>query len=215
MSEWPFLRRILCIDFSCIVHIMTGVSGGSIDTAYHSLPLNYPSSATIAHIPPPPTIPLHASIRALMSSIENISRAPFPFLAARLQLISPTWRKHYAYLSTFFDDKIAEAEGKKDEDIELATDADCVVDMAVRRQEREGMGQTGKVELVDELMTYVVQVSQSLFPQPLDLELRDCMFQRRPRYNGSDACMVRQVYRQGPRYPASAPRRSMCCLWAG
>ncbi|KAF8598832.1 cytochrome P450 [Ceratobasidium sp. AG-I] len=137
------------------VHIMMGKSGGSIDAAFNSLPPSLPSSAAIAHIPNSPSPPLHASIRAMMASVERVASAVFPPLAARLEWISPTWRKHYAYLSTFFDDKIAEAKGRKEEDTGVATDAECVVDMAVQKEERDEMGRMGREEFVDELMTYV------------------------------------------------------------
>ncbi|KAF8597485.1 cytochrome P450 [Ceratobasidium sp. AG-I] len=140
-----------------IVNIMTGTSAGSIDAAYNSLPSILSSSAAIAHIPPSPIPPLHASIREMMASIERVSVAVFSPLAARLEWISPAWRKHYAYLSTFFNDKITEARAKEERDAGLATDADSVVDMVVQREEQEGMGKMGRQELVDELMTYVMQ----------------------------------------------------------
>ena len=147
---------LLRVKYVWSVNIMTATSGGSIDTAYNTLPSSLPSSAAIAHIPPSPTPPLHASIRAMMASIEYISETAFPSLSTRVQWISPTWRKHYAYLSTFFNDKIADAKEKKHEDTGLATDADCVVDMAMQREGREGMGNMEREELVDELMTYVM-----------------------------------------------------------
>ncbi|KAF8597491.1 cytochrome P450 [Ceratobasidium sp. AG-I] len=140
-----------------IVNIMTGISGGSIDAAYSSLPSSLPSPAAISHIPTFHTPHLHASIRAMIASIERVSQAVFPSLAARIEWISPTWRKHYTYLNTFFDKTIAEARAKKERDTGLATDADSVVDMAVQREEREGMGKVGRQELVDELMTYFLQ----------------------------------------------------------
>ncbi|KAF8598831.1 cytochrome P450 [Ceratobasidium sp. AG-I] len=139
-----------------IVNIMTGTSAGSIDAAYDALPPSLPTSTSIARIPPSPSPPLHASIRAMMASIEYISETAFPSLSARLEWISPTWRKHYTNFSTFFDAKIAEAKEKKEENTGLATDAECVVDMAVQREGREGMGSMGREELVDELMTYVI-----------------------------------------------------------
>lgn len=155
MSRCIYKLKDLCIKPIYIVSVMISASGGSIDAAYNSLPSSLPSSAAIAHIPPPPTTPLHASVRAMIASVERLATAPFPFLAARLEWISPTWRKHYTYLNTFFDNKIAEAR-KNVEDMDLVTDADCVVDMAVQREEQEGMSQMGREELVDELMTYIM-----------------------------------------------------------
>lgn len=156
------LANVLRIKSGFLVNIMKGISGGSIDTALNSLPSTLPSSGAIAHIPPPPNIPLHASVRAMMTSIEHTSTSMLPYVAARLEWITPTWRKHYVYLSTFFDDKIAEASDmKQGEDTGLATDTDCVIDMAVQRREREGMGKMEREEFVDELMIYIMQVTHS------------------------------------------------------
>lgn len=95
----------------------------------------------------------------MMASIERASTAAFPSLTARLIWASPAWRKHYALFSTLFDDGIAEARKKEESEGKgLATDADCVVDMVVQRETREGAEKVGKGEVVDELMTYVMQV---------------------------------------------------------
>ncbi|KAF8598830.1 cytochrome P450 [Ceratobasidium sp. AG-I] len=145
-----------------IVDIMTNTSGGSIDAAYNFLPLSLPSSTTIPRITTPPSPHLHASIRAMMASMEYVSKAVFPPLATRLEWISPTWRKHYTYLNTFFDAKIAEAKEKKGEDTGLATDTDCVVDMAIQREGREGLKMIGRGELVDELITYIIGGQDSM-----------------------------------------------------
>ncbi|KAF8599423.1 cytochrome P450 [Ceratobasidium sp. AG-I] len=144
-----------------IVNIMTSASSGGINAAYSSLPSDLSSSAAIVQFPHPPDPPLHASVRAMMESIEHVSTAVFPSLTTRLERISPTWRKHYAYISTFFDNKLVEASGtNQDDNTGLATDADCVVDMAMQREDREGMAKMGREELVDELMTYIMRVAQ-------------------------------------------------------
>ncbi|KAF8597487.1 cytochrome P450 [Ceratobasidium sp. AG-I] len=141
-----------------IVNITMGTSPGCIDTAYTSLPSSLPStSSAILHIPQPPSPPIHLALRAMMASIERSATAAFPFLTARLIWASPTWRKHYTLFSTFFDEGIAEARRKEESEGKgLATDADCVVDMVVQRETREGAEKLGKREIVDELMTYVI-----------------------------------------------------------
>jgi hypothetical protein len=99
----------------------------------------------------------------MMESIERTSSAPFPALSARLFVwTSPAWRKSYDMLSTFFNEGITQARARESENMMmkqgegLATDADCVLDMIVQREAREGVERFGKGEMLDELMTYVM-----------------------------------------------------------
>lgn len=148
-----------------IVNITMGTLAGCIDAAYTSLPTYLPSgnaSSRVAHIPKPPSQPIHSALRTMMASIERACQAAFPSLTARLIWASPTWRKHYALFSKFVNDGITEAREKEEnEGHELATDADCVVDMVVQREAREGAEKVGREEMIDELMTYVMQVVRS------------------------------------------------------
>ncbi|KAG9076153.1 hypothetical protein FRC06_009672 [Ceratobasidium sp. 370] len=141
-----------------IVNITMGISPGCIDTAYISLPV--PTSRTDAiHLPHSSSPPLHTALRTMMESIEYTSQAAFPSLTARLFVWpSPAWRKSYNMLSTFFNQAIAQARagGDMEKAGGLVTDADCVLDMIVQREAREGAERFGKDELLDELMTYVI-----------------------------------------------------------
>ncbi|KAG8738325.1 hypothetical protein FRC10_006996 [Ceratobasidium sp. 414] len=149
-----------------IVSITMGDSPGFIDVVYGSLPTSPApltpdaGSAQFTQIDLPP---LHKSLRAMMESIEHIQHNPFPFPIARIfTWMSPSWRKSYNTISEFLNKHIREARERETEISKakqgdgLATDADCVVDMIVQREAREGAETFDKGELLDELMTYVL-----------------------------------------------------------
>ncbi|ELU36161.1 hypothetical protein AG1IA_09809 [Rhizoctonia solani AG-1 IA] len=134
---------------------------GCVETAYNALSAEVIQSNGIVHLPQFDLPPLHEALRAMMESIERASGSPFPMLSARLfTYTSPVWRKQYKLLSSFLSNAIScsrEREailGNKGEG--LATDADCVLDMIIQREAREGAEAFGKGEMLDELMTYVL-----------------------------------------------------------
>ncbi|KAF8694126.1 cytochrome P450, partial [Rhizoctonia solani] len=143
-----------------IVNITMGSPLGCVETAHNALPAEVIQSNGIVHLPQFNLPPLHEALRAMMESIERASGSPFPMLSARLfTYTSPVWRKQYKLLSSFLSNAIScsrEREailGNKGEG--LATDADCVLDMIIQREAREGAEAFGKGEMLDELMTYV------------------------------------------------------------
>jgi hypothetical protein len=136
---------------------------GCVEAAYNAFPSKIFQSDGVAHLPHFQPPPLHEALRAIMESIERASGSPFPMLSARLfTYTSPTWRKQYKLLSSFFSSAIIRSRereailGNKGEG--LATDADCVLDMIIQREAREGAEVFGKGEMLDELMTYVLSV---------------------------------------------------------
>ncbi|GAB1524657.1 hypothetical protein RhiTH_007811 [Rhizoctonia solani] len=144
-----------------IVNITMGSPLGCVETAYNALSAEVIQSNGIVHLPQFDLPPLHEALRAMMESIERASGSPFPMLSARLfTYTSPVWRKQYKLLSSFLSNAIScsrEREailGNKGEG--LATDADCVLDMIIQREAREGAEAFGKGEMLDELMTYVL-----------------------------------------------------------
>ncbi|KAG8746639.1 hypothetical protein FRC10_004242 [Ceratobasidium sp. 414] len=141
-----------------VVNITMGISPDCVDTAYISLAAST-SNTGVIHIPHSSSPPLHMALRTMMESIEYTSQAAFPGLTARLFVWpSPAWRKSYNMLSAFFNEGIAQARARESMELAkgLATDADCVLDMIVQREAREGAERFGKDELLDELMTYVI-----------------------------------------------------------
>ncbi|CAE6374597.1 unnamed protein product [Rhizoctonia solani] len=143
-----------------IVNITTGSPLGCVETAYNALPSELIQSDGIVHLPHVEPPPLHEALRAMMQSIEKASGAPFPMISARLfTYTSTTWRQQYKLLSSFLSSAITRSRereailGNKSEG--LATDADCVLDMIIQREAREGAETFGKGEMLDELMTYL------------------------------------------------------------
>ncbi|GAB1524644.1 hypothetical protein RhiTH_007798 [Rhizoctonia solani] len=144
-----------------IVNITMGSPLGCVETAYNALSAEVIQSNGIVHLPQFDLPPLHEALRAMMESIERASGSPFPMLSARLfTYTSPVWRKQYKLLNSFLSNAISHSRereailGSKGEG--LVTDADCVLDMIIQREAREGAEAFGKGEMLDELMTYVL-----------------------------------------------------------
>ncbi|CAE6374587.1 unnamed protein product [Rhizoctonia solani] len=96
----------------------------------------------------------------MIKEIERSLQAPFPVLTTWLfTYTSPAWWKHYNFMKTFFTNAIAQARGRETElggtGQGLATNADCVLDMIVQREGREGEEAFGKDNILDEFITYV------------------------------------------------------------
>ncbi|KAG9077180.1 hypothetical protein FS749_010965, partial [Ceratobasidium sp. UAMH 11750] len=149
-----------------IISIAMGDSPSFLDVAYTSLPTSASSIALGAspiRFPQSDFPPLHKSLREMIESTERVLFTPLPIRVAKLfTWMSPSWRKSYNTISEFFNKNIREAREREAEPAKmkqgdgLATDADCVVDMIVQREAREGAETFEKGELLDELMTYVL-----------------------------------------------------------
>lgn len=101
---------------------------------------------------------LYKAMRAAPANLNLGFQLPFSSVTLPLYLwFSPTWRNHLKtlrdYLTGFIDaarkreDLIAESEGR------LTTDADCMLDMFIQQELREGAEGFSSDELFDELMT--------------------------------------------------------------
>ncbi|KAG8773707.1 hypothetical protein FRC12_002368 [Ceratobasidium sp. 428] len=102
-------------------------------------------------------------MRVMMQGIERVSSSTFPAMTARLFLwTSPSWRRAFNTFTAFFTKEIVRARDRENEvmkkksESRLATDADCVLDMLLQREGREGSEKLTQQELLDELLTYVV-----------------------------------------------------------
>ncbi|KAG8767496.1 hypothetical protein FRC12_006218 [Ceratobasidium sp. 428] len=144
-----------------ILSIAIGDSPSFIDMIYTSLsPIT--SDEGLAQFSHSELPPLQKSSRKMMETIESMQLSPFPVTIARLfAWMAPSRRKSYRVISGFLGGKITEARAREAEfstkqGEALATDADCVVDMIVQREAREGAEKFDDGELLDELMTYVL-----------------------------------------------------------
>jgi hypothetical protein len=105
-------------------------------------------------------MPLCRAIGALVANIDRGATLPFPGVTFPIYLwFSSTWRKEQKLLRTFLFDTIETA--RKREDLaaksgELMTDADCVVDMLIQQEKREGSETFGPDEMLDELTVLIM-----------------------------------------------------------
>ncbi|KAG8702892.1 hypothetical protein FRC09_004478 [Ceratobasidium sp. 395] len=149
-----------------IVNITLGTSPCCIGTAFASLPASLSSSAQNANFfqfSEHSSSSLHSVMRVMMQGIERVSSSTFPAMTARLFLwTSPSWRRAFNTFTAFFTKEIVRARDRENEvmkkksESRLATDADCVLDMLLQREGREGSEKLTQQELLDELLTYVV-----------------------------------------------------------
>ncbi|CAE6466128.1 unnamed protein product [Rhizoctonia solani] len=142
------------------VNITFGDSIGCIESAYRALPSTYSPSTTIAHFPPSEPPPVYTAGKVIAKAIQEALQSPFPRLTTWLfTYTSPTWWRNYNLMVSFFTSAIARAR-RREAELEsagkgLSTDADCVLDMIVQRERREGVETLGDRDILDELITYV------------------------------------------------------------
>ncbi|CAE6436606.1 unnamed protein product [Rhizoctonia solani] len=142
-----------------IINIALGDSIGCIKAAHDALPSAYSKSNNIAPLPfaEPPT--LYTAGKAMSKGVERSLQSAFPTLSTWLfNYTSPAWWKNYDFIVSFFTNAITRAREREIEIGEtgqgLSTNADCVVDMIVQREEREGAEILGDRDILDELITY-------------------------------------------------------------
>ncbi|KAH7334115.1 cytochrome P450 [Rhizoctonia solani] len=141
--------------------ITTGSSFGCIESALAALPTGRIQWAPIVHLPSPIPPLLYGAVSAMMESVEAAIKAPFPSLHARLiKYTSPSWRKQFGIFSSFLEHAISESRKQEamteERDVRLATDADCVLDMIVQCEAREGAEAFGEGAIHDELMSFIL-----------------------------------------------------------
>ncbi|KAG8700977.1 hypothetical protein FRC11_012524, partial [Ceratobasidium sp. 423] len=140
--------------------ITMGSSFGCIGSAQTALPTGTLQSSCVVQLPRPNPPPLYGAVSAMMEGVEAAIKAPFPSLYAWLnKYTSSSWRKQFNILSSFLNHAITEAREResmteKDES-GLATDADCVLDMIIQREVREGAEAFGEAAIHDELMSFI------------------------------------------------------------
>ncbi|KDN35291.1 hypothetical protein RSAG8_11726, partial [Rhizoctonia solani AG-8 WAC10335] len=146
-----------------IVNITMGHPLGCIESGLASLaaePVQEPAGSNIVYFSRPELPPLHRAIIKMIQSLDRVCKVPFPLLYARIfNYGSPLWRKEYNSIIAFLNSAITEAQGRRNtteqNGIDLSTDADCVLDMLIQHQAREGAEKFGKAEIQDELMMYL------------------------------------------------------------
>ncbi|KAG9101805.1 hypothetical protein FRC06_002590 [Ceratobasidium sp. 370] len=153
-------------SLDAIVNITVGTSPRCIDTSFAALSASLSASTlgpNLVQFSQHNSLSLHSVMRVMMQGIERVRSSAFPALTARLFLwTSPSWRKAYNTLTTFFTEEIVRARVREGEITMvrqgggLATDADCVLDMLLQREAREGTEKLSQRELLDELLTYVI-----------------------------------------------------------
>ncbi|KAH7334113.1 cytochrome P450 [Rhizoctonia solani] len=156
-----------CLDIQLatmdnIVGLTTGAPLGCIEATLAALTTGHIQSTGVMHFPHPNPPPLFRAILRMLETIEAATKALSPSLYGRfVKFTSASWRKEYATLSAFVNNQISESRKREEMNMGeklgsiLSTDADCVVDMIIQREAREGVEAFGEGEIHDELLLYV------------------------------------------------------------
>ncbi|KAH7317990.1 cytochrome P450 [Rhizoctonia solani] len=145
-----------------IVSIAMGHSLGCIKSALSALPVRQIQEPSgIANFSRPTLPALYEAIVRLLEGLDRTCKVPFPLLYARIfNYGSPSWRKGYNSITTVLNNAFLEAQGRNDttghQGNSLSTDAECVLDMLLQQQAREGEEKFRKEEIFDELMMYII-----------------------------------------------------------
>jgi hypothetical protein len=105
-------------------------------------------------------MPLSRSISALVTKIDHGANLPFPSVTFPIYLwLSPTWRKEREFLRSFLLDAVEAAKRREDvaaQSTGLMTDADCVADMLIQQEKRDGSEAFGTDEMLDEMTVFIM-----------------------------------------------------------
>jgi hypothetical protein len=147
---------------TAIAAILTGSTSGGLDHALGSISTSSSTEPGVLDISNGEIMPLCRAIGALITNIDQGATLPFPSVTFPIYLwFSPTWRKEHKLLRTFLFDTIETARQREDlvaQSGGLMTDADCVVDMLIQQEKREGSEAFGADEMLDELTVLIVWV---------------------------------------------------------
>jgi hypothetical protein len=108
-------------------------------------------------IPVESSTPMFDGIRNLMTKVGAVFLLPFPSVTFPAFLwLSPSWRRDLHLIRSFLMDKISEARKREVNPGMLPTDAECVLDMLLLPDARDGTNQFDEKELLDELAAFLM-----------------------------------------------------------
>ncbi|CEL60622.1 hypothetical protein RSOLAG1IB_03860 [Rhizoctonia solani AG-1 IB] len=111
-------------------------------------------------IPVESSTPMFDGIRNLMTKVGAVFLLPFPSVTFPAFLwLSPSWRRDLHLIRSFLMDKISEARKREVNPGMLPTDAECVLDMLLLPDVRDGTNQFDEKELLDELAAFLISGS--------------------------------------------------------
>ncbi|KAG8751989.1 hypothetical protein FRC12_012166 [Ceratobasidium sp. 428] len=135
--------------------IALGSSLGCIHTALDSLSDHRVVESGVIEFMATATVPIYDAFRTLF---VHFGRAPlFPLLSVTFPLytwLSPSWHASSRLVRNFMAQKVEERRREQDlrQPLELATDADCVLDMLLQQEKSQGKKALNENEMLDELL---------------------------------------------------------------
>ncbi|KEP48387.1 cytochrome P450 family protein [Rhizoctonia solani 123E] len=137
--------------------IGVGASLDPLDRISTSASVEHADKSGTVEIPVDSSTPMFDGIRNLMTKVGAVFLLPFPSITFPCYLwLSSSWRRDLDMLRSFLMDKITEAKKREVSHGTLATDAECVLDMLLQPDPRDGTQQFDAKELLDELAAFLI-----------------------------------------------------------
>jgi cytochrome P450 len=127
-----------------------------LEGAIGSVSINPSDTADVLDIVTRDPGPIYHAIRSLKTHVTRGTTLPSVIFPIYLWF-SPEWRRDQSLIRSFLMDKISAARKHEDnleKSDELITDADCVLNMLIQQELREGSQALSTEELLDELMGF-------------------------------------------------------------
>ncbi|KAG9073972.1 hypothetical protein FS749_014525, partial [Ceratobasidium sp. UAMH 11750] len=166
--------------------ILTGVTLDCLGGRLSSMKIASPAESGVIDFSHADQLPICQAFTLMIAATNFGIHLPFPKLTMPICLLfSPSWRKACASVRSYLRDALNSA--RKHEDLvanqeSLITDADCVVDMIVQQERREGVDSFDTDEVLDELCVFILAGQDTTtatlswfvkyMPQDIDIQRR-------------------------------------------
>lgn len=136
--------------------ISLGSSLGCVKDAISSVSLGSASTHNVVDIGIEDPTQIYHAVHTVLAYATRAATLPFASITFPIYLwCSPTWRRDSNLLRTFLFNKVVAARqrgGNLIKSDQLLTDADCVLDMLIQQEAREGSDTLSTNEIVDEML---------------------------------------------------------------
>ncbi|KAG9080703.1 hypothetical protein FRC06_006239, partial [Ceratobasidium sp. 370] len=166
--------------------ILTGTSVGCLGGMRSSMKITSSAEPGVVDFSHGDQLPICQAFTMMIAATNFGIQLPLPKLTMPIVLwLYPSWRKACSSVRSYLHDALDSSrkrEGLVADQESLLTDADCVVDMIVQQERREGVDQFNMDEVLDELCVYVLAGQDTTtatlswlvkyMPQDIDIQRR-------------------------------------------
>ncbi|QRV81352.1 cytochrome P450 family protein [Ceratobasidium sp. AG-Ba] len=143
-----------------ISSFITGQSFGCLARALASTVKSTSTEPAVAEFSGCELPPISHAVETVIASVGFAFQLPFTSLLFPIYIFfSRKWRRDYNLIRTHLWNCVEEAKKREDtltQSGDLLTDADCVIDMLIQQEAREGSEPFSKQEMLDELTVFIL-----------------------------------------------------------